>query len=74
MAWTRRTGARWRIDGVEVTRLTDAERVAFRNKHVGFVFQFHHLLPEFTALENAEMPLRIARLPLPEARTRAEAL
>ena len=49
------------IDGVEVTRLTDAERVAFRNKHVGFVFQFHHLLPEFSALENVAMPLRIAR-------------
>jgi lipoprotein-releasing system ATP-binding protein len=67
-------GGQVAIDGVEVTRLTDAERVAFRNKHVGFVFQFHHLLPEFTALENAEMPLRIARLPLPETRTRAEAL
>ena len=62
------------LDGVEVTRLSDAERVAFRNKHVGFVFQFHHLLPEFTALENAEMPLRIARMPLTETRTRAEAL
>jgi lipoprotein-releasing system ATP-binding protein len=67
-------GGQVALDGVEVTRLTDAERVAFRNKHVGFVFQFHHLLPEFTALENAEMPLRIARLPLPETRTRAEAL
>ncbi len=67
-------GGQVALDGVEVTRLSDAERVAFRNKHVGFVFQFHHLLPEFTALENAEMPLRIARLPLPETRTRAEAL
>jgi lipoprotein-releasing system ATP-binding protein len=70
----RADGGQVAIDGVEVTRLTDAERVAFRNKHVGFVFQFHHLLPEFTALENAEMPLRIARVPLPETRTRAEAL
>ena len=67
-------GGQVSLDGVDVTRLTDAERVAFRNKHVGFVFQFHHLLPEFTALENAEMPLRIARVPLPETRTRAEAL
>ena len=67
-------GGRVSLDGTEVTRLTDAERVAFRNKHVGFVFQFHHLLPEFTAQENAEMPLRIARMPLPETRTRAEAL
>jgi lipoprotein-releasing system ATP-binding protein len=67
-------GGQVALDGVEVTRLSDAERVAFRNKHVGFVFQFHHLLPEFTALENAEMPLRIARFALPEARSRAEAL
>jgi lipoprotein-releasing system ATP-binding protein len=50
------------------------ELVAFRNRHVGFVFQFHHLLPEFTALENAEMPLRIARLPASESRPRAEQL
>lgn len=45
---------------------------AFRNKHIGFVFQFHHLLPEFTASENAEMPLRIARMNSGEAKRRAE--
>jgi lipoprotein-releasing system ATP-binding protein len=62
------------IGDVEVSALRDAERVAFRNRHVGFVFQFHHLLPEFSALENTELPLRIARLPAGEARPRAEAL
>src|SRR6266849_707121 len=62
------------IDGTELTRLPDAHVVAFRNRRVGFVFQFHHLLPEFTALENAEMPMRIARTPLAEARPRAEDL
>jgi lipoprotein-releasing system ATP-binding protein len=62
------------VGEVEVTRIDDAALVAFRNRHVGFVFQFHHLLPEFSAAENAEMPLRIARLPPAEARPRAEAL
>jgi lipoprotein-releasing system ATP-binding protein len=63
-----------RIGDGDVTRLPDAELVAFRNRHVGFVFQFHHLLPEFSALENAEMPLRIARLPATEGRPRARRL
>jgi lipoprotein-releasing system ATP-binding protein len=62
------------VDGTELTSLSDAQVVAFRNQRVGFVFQFHHLLPEFSALENAEMPMRIARLPLATARGRAEDL
>jgi lipoprotein-releasing system ATP-binding protein len=63
-----------RIGDADLSQMTDADRVVFRNRHVGFVFQFHHLLPEFTALENTEMPLRIARMPPPDARTAAEAL
>ncbi|MBP1603519.1 MAG: lolD 3 [Acidobacteria bacterium] len=62
------------IGDVALHRLRDREIVAFRNRHVGFVFQFHHLLPEFDAIENAEMPLRIARLPLDQARGRARTL
>jgi lipoprotein-releasing system ATP-binding protein len=57
-----------------IAQLSDAELVSFRNKHIGFVFQFHHLLPEFNALENAEMPLRIARVATTEARARAGAV
>lgn len=63
-----------RIGDACLNDLTDGERVAFRNRHVGFVFQFHHLLPEFSALENVEMPLRIARLPLADIRPRARAV
>ncbi len=62
------------VDGVALHDLNDAGRVAFRNQRVGFVFQFHHLLPEFSALENVEMPLRIGRVPLAEGRPRARAL
>ena len=62
------------IGNTQLTSLSDDAVVAFRNRQVGFVFQFHHLLPEFTALENAEMPMRIARRPAIEARPRAEAL
>src|SRR5204863_3893273 len=60
------------VAGVDLTSLTGDQMVAFRNRHVGFVFQFHHLLPEFSALENAEMPMRIARIPIADARPRAD--
>ncbi len=62
------------VGDTDLTGLPDAARVAFRNRSVGFVFQFHHLLPEFSALENAEMPTRIARLPVEQGRAAAEAL
>jgi lipoprotein-releasing system ATP-binding protein len=62
------------MDGTALHGLDDAGRVAFRNQRVGFVFQFHHLLPEFSALENVEMPLRIGRVPLAQGRPRAQAL
>jgi lipoprotein-releasing system ATP-binding protein len=54
--------------------MADQALVAFRNKQVGLVFQFHHLLPEFSAIENAEMPMRIARMSAADARLRAEEL
>jgi lipoprotein-releasing system ATP-binding protein len=63
-----------RVGDVLLSQITDRDLVAFRNRHVGFVFQFHHLLPEFSAIENAEMPLRIARRTVAEARPRAAAL
>ena len=67
-------GGTIRIGDTDMTLAGDAARVAFRNRHVGFVFQFHHLLPEFTATENVAMPLLIARVPAQEARPRADAL
>ena len=63
-----------RIGDTTLTRMPDAQLVAYRNRHVGFVFQFHHLLPEFNALENAEMPMRIARMPGDERSARARGL
>ena len=59
------------IDGTNVSRMKEKELSAFRNKHIGFVFQFHQLLPEFTALENVMIPAFIAGVPTKEAPMRA---
>jgi len=67
-------GGEVRVGEHDIAGMGDEARVAFRNRHIGFVFQFHHLLPEFTAVENAAMPLRIARVSAAEARPKAEAL
>jgi lipoprotein-releasing system ATP-binding protein len=62
------------INGHDVTSLGSNALSAFRNKHIGFVFQFHHLLPEFTALENVMMPGLIAGRSMADCTPRAEAL
>ena len=67
-------GGSIRIGDADLAAMTGDQLTAFRNRHVGFVFQFHHLLPEFTALENVEMPLRIAGCEPGERRARAAAL
>jgi lipoprotein-releasing system ATP-binding protein len=58
------------VAGQDVFALSEDRLRAFRNRTLGFIFQFHHLLPEFTALENVMMPMLIARRPLAEARER----
>ncbi|MFZ9161181.1 MAG: ABC transporter ATP-binding protein [Burkholderiaceae bacterium] len=62
------------IQGQDLSRLSDRDRTELRGKAIGFVYQFHHLLGELTALENVAMPLRIARVPIVQARSRATEL
>jgi lipoprotein-releasing system ATP-binding protein len=68
------TGGTVEIAGSAMNRLNDTERGLLRNRAVGFVYQFHHLLPEFTALENVAMPLLVRRMSPRAARERASAL
>jgi lipoprotein-releasing system ATP-binding protein len=68
------TAGRVLIDGREMSALDDAERGRLRNEAIGFVYQFHHLLPEFSALENVAMPLLIRRLPRADAGREAAAI
>ncbi len=67
------TGSVW-LAGEELSALSEKNRGLLRNRALGFVYQFHHLLAEFNALENVCMPLLISSMPVPEARQRAEAL
>lgn len=60
------------IDGVDVSKLNERKLSAFRNQHIGFVFQFHQLLPEFTALENVMIPAFIAGVSSKDAEKRAK--
>src|SRR6185312_14142953 len=60
-----------KFDSEELTQMSAARLAEFRNRRIGFVFQFHHLLPEFTALENVMMPALIGRMPIATAKQKA---
>ncbi|TKJ43287.1 lipoprotein-releasing system ATP-binding protein LolD [candidate division TA06 bacterium B3_TA06] len=73
-AFDRPTSGKVFFDGKDVFEMDDSELAEFRNREIGFVFQFHHLLPEFSALENVALPLLIAKIPRTEAFERANAV
>ncbi|MEN9706309.1 MAG: hypothetical protein RLZZ393_2188 [Pseudomonadota bacterium] len=62
------------VDGADIHALSERDRCVLRNRSLGFVYQFHHLLPEFSALENVAMPLLVRRVPAAEAGSQARAL
>ena len=68
------SSGRVQLMGRDFAQMNPAEQGRWRNEHLGFIYQFHHLLPEFTALDNVAMPLRIRRLPEAEARSQARAM
>ena len=68
------TSGEVRLAGQQLSTLKESERGRLRNQQLGFVYQFHHLLPEFTALENVCMPLLIGKTPISEGRERATAM
>ena len=68
------TAGQIQLMGRDLSQIGDADRGELRNRHLGFVYQFHHLLPEFTALENVAMPLLIRRMAREEAEAQAAAM
>ena len=70
----RATSGKIFIEGTDWHDLSEKKRCMLRNKHLGFIYQFHHLLPEFSAVENVAMPLLLAGMPVIEAKMQAQAI
>ena len=70
----RATGGHIFIEGTDWQDLSEKKRCKLRNKQLGFIYQFHHLLPEFSAMENVAMPLLLAGMPVLEAKDQAHAI